>query len=300
MAKDAKPLARKVVIHPQKVVPFSKFLTTKAPAVALDGYVEGPTRYEKDLSHISFNHHEGNDRFATRATCEQVALALSGRPGRFWSENPLSIHVNDADADVCLSVWLLKNPGMAQNPNVMRLVAAEGCLDTTAGCVIPAGDNNYLEQVAWVFDPCFSLGVKADEVSLRQVLRKVGKRIDAFVAGRARKARHTSTYSVVGSVGRVAIVQQAGPLARAAMSRDGIDAYVLLRDTAGRHVSVGVTDPSVQVDLVNVYEVLNALENKAKGDRWGGATTVGGSPRRKGTSLNPQVVAAVMEAAWPV
>lgn len=289
-----------LVIHPQEVVEFDYFQRLQGPAIALDGFVSGPTVYSKDLSHISFNHHEGSDRYATRATCEQVALALAGRPGRFWRDRSVQVHVNDADADVCLSYWLLAHPELAFSPPVVHLVHAEGCLDTSAGCVIPIFDEHDMDKIAWVFEPCFTAPIPASIDILRTVITEVGKRIDAFVSGTAREAKQNCSYNLVGSVGKVAIVSDAGPLARATMGRDGIEAYVLVRDTAGVHMSVGVTDPTVDLDLPAVYRMLNVLE-KGQGDpdgAWGGATTVGGSPRGSGTKLSCGVVAAVLAAHW--
>lgn len=289
-----------LVVHPQEVIEFDEFVRTPGPAVALDGYVSGPTFYSKTLSHVSFNHHEGTDRYATRATCEQVALALAGRPGRFWREHPFSVHVNDADADVCLSYWLLNHPELVSAPLVVKLVHVEGCLDTSAGCLAPTLDPSDLDEVAWVFEPCFTGATPPSAENLRDTISEVCDRIDAFASGHTGRAKQVATYTLLGNVGKVAIVSNAGPLARAAMARDGIEVYVLVRDKDARHMSIGVTDPCVDVDMDGVYQLLNVLEHGQRDPdgRWGGASSVGGSPRASGTVLSSTVVAAVLDAHW--
>ena len=132
-----------VELHVEPRVPpltREQFCKTKPPnSIALDGYVYGGPWFEHNGPYASFNHHEGVERLATRATCGQVLLAI--RQGLFTSflndkSHKLHIWVNDCDEDVCLSVFLLKRAYLAKDTNNKRLnqiVFEEDMLDTTVG-----------------------------------------------------------------------------------------------------------------------------------------------------------------------
>ena len=64
-------------IMPGVVWDWEKFCHETPPySIALDGFVaEGPRFSFKGLR-ANFNHHEGVDRLATRATCSQILLAV--------------------------------------------------------------------------------------------------------------------------------------------------------------------------------------------------------------------------------
>lgn len=284
----------RTVPHPDETTSWEAFKRLPAPAVALDGYVTGPTRVGP--THATFDHHTGVDRLATRATCEQIALALRfGGVAVLDDLDRLDVHVNHADEDVCLSVWLLGNPRASDDADVRRLLETEGVLDTTGGCHVPRSDHGFLETFAWVFEPCRTR--PADALSIAATIGAVGERIDAYLAGSARRVRVTSGFEVVHRRGRVAAVVERGPLARIGLADAGIDVYVSLWDRDGvLHATVGKTSPYAPYDLVRAFDELNRREDPARG-AWGGGETIGGSPRRGGTGLDVEDIVAAIDAS---
>lgn len=281
---------------------FERFCAEPGPAVALDGFVPGPPCWEANR-HWNFNHHEGVDRLTTRATCEQVALAI--RMGLFsmlcpgdGTEPVIEVYVNDADADVCLSVWLLEHPGLVDDPAVVRLVAAEGMLDVTGGTSVPTTDPAFLDELCWVFAPyddARAAGVAGSDSEVVKIIAEVGDRIDAHLSGRGGRRLASGHYRVLARDGQVAVVREYGPLARARMRADGIGVFVSVRETKDhRIVSVGKTGPYVAMDLEAVWERLNRAEGCVGAERWGGGDSIGGSPRRGGTRLPVGVIMAAV------
>ncbi|MDQ3932155.1 MAG: hypothetical protein M3252_04870 [Actinomycetota bacterium] len=282
-----------VECHPNEVVTWEEFKRLPAPAVALDGYVEGPPR--QNPTHASFDHHTGVDRLATRATCEQVALAIRFGPLQLIEDpDRLHVHVNHADEDVCLSVWLLEHQDAIDEPRIRRLVDAEGLLDTTGGCYVPVTDQDFLGQLAWIFAPCQR---RPNTVAtMARTIREVGRRLGRFAAGKAQKARTASAYTVLERRGRVAAIEEHGPLARAQLRQVGIDLFVSRRYHKGRvEFSIGKTSPYVAFNLPRAFQELNRLEGCEGDDVWGGSETIGGSPRRGGTRLGVATILDVLE-----
>jgi hypothetical protein len=291
-----------VVVHPRRSVTFEEFRAdVAAPAVAVDGYVTGPSRYDPAGPHATFDHHAGISRFATRATCEQVALAVTsgfydsfrrgGRPA-------VDVHVNDADPDICLAIWLLAHPERAGERAVREVVAVEGLLDTTAGTVqLP--DVATVDELTWVFQPYWDLRAgelaTCDGATLVDVLREVDLRITAHLDGRGGTVPRMGDFEVVGRSGSVVAVTETGPLARARLREAGIEVFVAVRPHGTRTgASIGVTSPFIPVDLHRAYALLNELEGCEGADRWGGSDTVGGSPRDAGTGLSATTIAEVV------
>jgi hypothetical protein len=294
-----------LVLHPGEVSSFDEFcVATSSPAAALDGYVSGPARWD-GIGHVNFDHHGGCDRLSTRATCEQVALALeTGCPVLVDSQGRtrpgLSVHANGADPDVALSWWLCLNPELVRLDSVQRLVALEGVIDTTGGTTIPCPLEE-LARFAWVIDPWASRreGLAAmDARGLAEVVTDTADRIDSHVRGSQDAGEVDPAYEVMGTVGRVLVVHERHPLARARLVAEGASGFVsvLPGPTPGsKRYSVGVVSPWVQIDLWGVFDELNRLEGCPAEDCWGGCDLVGGSPRRSGSRLAPEAVATVLD-----
>ena len=289
---DVRPRVR-LRVHPGQSFTFGQFCEMKAPAIALDGCVEGPTKVSAAGPHASFNHHEGVDRLSTRATCEQVLLSVAQG---LWDqmlpmgEPQADVHVNDADPDVCTALWVLDHPELADHPAVQRLVAAEGILDTTGAYWCPPWvDENLLAEMAWVFEPYHVArddGLPGDVEGLHQLIMDVSERISAYVDGRGERRPAWGEFHIVAKLGSVAAIEESGPYARMAVGRAGIQAVVAERESAGRRiVTLAKSSPFVPVDLVDAYETLNELEACPIEDQWGGSDLIGGSPRAKGTFL---------------
>lgn len=277
----------RVEFRPGEVIAWEEFLALPAPAIALDGYVPGPPRRVE--GHWSCNHHEEVDRFATRATCEQVALAI--RFGGLSAMRRLgtpTVYANHADEDVCLAVWLLRRPDVVGLHHVDRLIVVESLMDSTGGCAVGVA-GGLVDALGWIFEPYWEqMPTTADEMA--EVTSAVGRRLDRFAATgvRPRAGRHWAGFEILARRGRIAVVHEISPHARQRYRDTGIDLFVSVR----RHrrgtldVSVGRTSPFVPADLRLLWDRLNGLEPPAEPpDPWGGGDLVGGSPRRRGTSL---------------
>ncbi len=301
ICSDVRPQVR-LRVHPGQSFTFGRFCEMKAPAIALDGCVQGPSKVSAAGPHASFNHHEGVDRLSTRATCEQVLLSVSqGLWGQMQPEGEpeADVHVNDADPDVCTAVWVLHHPELADHPAVQRLVAAEGILDTTGAYWCPAWvDEKLLAELAWVFEPYHvarDAGLPGDADGLRRLIGDVSERISAFVEGRGESRPAWGEFHVVAKLGSVAAIVESGPYARMAVGRAGIQAVVAERESAGRRVvTLAKASPFVPVDLVDAYRCLNEIEACPTDDQWGGSDLIGGSPRGKGTLLSLDAILEVV------
>lgn len=93
-------------------------------SIALDGAVQAPS-VDTINRRYSFDHHAGCLRFATLASCQQVALAL--RMGLDPTE--FTVYINDLDADTMAAVWCLLHPERVTDARVVELVKAVGEMD---------------------------------------------------------------------------------------------------------------------------------------------------------------------------
>lgn len=300
------PVQVDVRVHAGRTLTFEEFRRRHpAPAIALDGYVDGPPQWDIAGPWGNLDHHDGVDRAATPATCQQAALAVRAGLWDWMPGRRATVHLNDCDADACLSVWLLRRPATIADPAVDALVRAEGHLDASGGCSADGAGPDLLEVMAWVFapydewrnDPAAATG---DDAQLA-VVEAVAERLDLYAAGAASRRATASTYQVLHRTEHVAAVREQGPYARLGLQRDGWRCFVAERHHGGRVVmTVGCTDPNVPVDLGAVWRDLNEAEglDPDRGDRWGGSDLIGGSPRGAGTHLSVEEVAAVVEARW--
>lgn len=291
-----------LVLHPRETVTFEQFAAGPAPAVALDGYVSGPSRYVG--AHCNLNHHEDCDRFTTRATCEQVALAITARYPLFvgggGGNDELAIHANDCDPDVALSTWLLRHPEMATHPVAARIVHLEGVVDVTGGAA-GGGTLDELNMLAWLIEPWATERHRladADAAGMATIVDEICDRATAAVAGRPGFVDVAGGYEILDQRGGVWAVVEHHPLARARLCADGADIFVSVRDDGpGRsHVSVGRASVFTPIDLDEVWASLNELEGCDGLDRWGGSDLVGGSPRHAGTALDLDDIVEVINS----
>ena len=149
------------------------------------------------------------------------------------------MHVNDCDADTCLSVWLLRNPHRVAERPVDALVRWEGRLDAHGGCALGQVPEPYLGHLAWVFqpyvdwrhDPDADIGAAAQA----EVIDRVGARIDAWADGVATQVDIDSDYEVLERTAHVVAVEERGPYARLALQADGRTCFVAVRRHGGRH-----------------------------------------------------------------
>jgi hypothetical protein len=305
------------------VVPWDQFISTYEPgSIALDGFVgDGPrmARTKRGVF-INLNHHEGCDRLATRSTAAQALMLL--RMGLFQSIPVEKMHVwvSDCDQDVCLASWILMNGWLVENPvnpHINKLTHLGDVFDATGG-MYPYPMGPHMGHIAWVYEPYDrfrALGglAQKDADAFRGVIEDVHARIRAYVCGMPGSVTIDTRYEILDKVGGVSVVHEQGPHARGAMISDGVSAYVSVRGprtgTPGcpvHDVTLGIQSLFIPYDLPGAYGSLQTAEVDARkamghpamgvGDAWGGADTIGGSPRVSGTVLTPQTIAGIMES----
>ncbi len=269
-------------------------------SIALDGFVkEGPAFDSKKIV-ANFNHHEGVDRLATRATCAQILMAIrQDLFSTFRNEKGVvaNVWVNDCDEDVCTAWFLLKNHYLVKgtmNPAINRLVAMEDVLDATAGAYPFPSDLSALQELAWVFEPyrTFRLGgnlEKRDSSAFKSIICDVENRILLHIIGRGNNIPLDTRYEVMDSGSGWSMVREIGAHARTGMFADGIKAFVSVKDRQDGKwgYTIGKLSPFIPFDLIKLTETLNKIDS-SNGDNWGGGNNIMGSPRVKGSSISPK------------
>lgn len=279
-------------------------------SVALDGYVHEGPRYDGEKVIVNFNHHEGVDRLATRATCAQVLMAI--RQGMFSSfkdkyGTPCArVFANDCDEDVCTSWFLLNNHHLVEgtmNPMINRLVAMEDALDSTAGAYPFPADLPALKELAWIFEPYRQFRVsggldKRNASAYTSIITDVENRILQHVTGRGKALQSLDTrYELIGGGNGWSMVKEIGPYARTAMFGDGIKAYVSVRERGdGRYTyTIGKLSPFIPFNLLSLTEALNREDDIIGEDKWGGGNNIMGSPRARGSSFTPDKLSEIIK-----
>lgn len=277
-------------------------------SIAIDGFVaEGPW-FDDVGPHQNFNHHEGCERLETRATCAQVLVAIrQGLFERFRMGNTpyAKVYVNDCDEDVCASWFLLSHAAFAKsvlNPRLNRLVHLVDMLDTTAGAYPFPEDLPSLRELAWVMEPYrrFRLagGLNVRNVGdFRGVIDDVCGRMKANVMGEGRDVELDTRYDVLSAEQGWTHVHETGQQARIGMFADGIRAFVASapRDDGRWSHVVGRMSTYIRFPVLKIVAAMNEAEGLVSAvNRWGCATTIGGSPRIGGSRLSPDEVRVIV------
>lgn len=297
-----------LIVRPGPALTREQFLSTHEPyAIALDGYVFGEPwlHVEAKGPYRNFNHHEAVDRSCTSATCEQARRAvvlglydLFRRNG----ERTATLYVNDCDQDVCLSTWILMNPDRAAEPLVRIVSQIVDLLDMSAGVYPMPQERDLLGQVRWVFEPYVRVRPQLSKMTgegMRAVIRDVHLRLDQFVIGRAEVQPLEGEFTRLGGGDGWMLAEVTHQSAREKLVSSGVRAAVEVFGRVGENYLYTLWRRSEYVVKFPVRELLAAL-NVAEGFKpvdptgWGGADTVGGSPRGRGSALTPQQVEAIV------
>lgn len=284
-----------------------------APAfsVALDGYVNEGPQWDPFGPRQNLNHHEGVDRFATRATCEQVLFNIRlGMFERFRNADgipTLLAYVNDCDEDVCLSWFLLKNFILVENTiNLLtnKLVSVEGLMDAAAGAYPLSPDLEILQTMNWIFAPYRRFRVSGqidhrDANEFREVVTGVEYRIEKYLAGRARMVPLDTKYEVVHQGHEWTMIREIGVNAKSGMYHKGIHAYVAMRERPNGRWSytIGRMSHYIPFNVLNHLRRLSAAElvKDPTSKPFGGGNTIGGSDRALGSAQSPDEVFRIVE-----
>ncbi len=301
-------MAIELVVQPGPALTREQFLADHPPySVALDGYVFGePWLYVgPDGPYRNFNHHETVDRSCTSSTCEQARRAvLLGFYDLFRKDGvrTATLYANDCDQDVCLATWVLMNPDRAAEPLVRMISQIVDVLDMSAGVYPLPHERDRLGEVRWVFDPYLRARPSLPSMSgdvMREVIRDVHHRLDQFVIGRAEIMPITGQYTAIGGGDGWLFAEVTHQTARERMVAAGVRAAVELFGRHGDRYLYTVWRRSEYVVGFPVKDILAAL-NVEEGFQpvdptgWGGADSVGGSPRGRGSALTPAQVEAIV------
>ncbi|MDO8649171.1 MAG: hypothetical protein Q7R81_05310 [Candidatus Peregrinibacteria bacterium] len=293
-------------------MPWEEFCKTHPPfSVGVDGYIDAGPKFDADAPHANFDHHHGVSRLETRATCGQALIAV--RMGLFQCFRDkcgprMTVYANDCDQDVCTAWTILKHHYLADqtmNPALNRLVSIEDMLDTTAGAYPFPADLPIMEEFAWVYEPytqCRLAGglEKRDAGAFKSVVSDVENRILQHVAGKGESLPVDTRYEQVGGGKGWAMVHELGAQARTGMFADGIRAFLSVKERKDGKWSyvIGRMSEYIKFPILRMLDTLNQAEGAEK-DRWGGATTIAGSPRIGGSKLTPDEVSRIINDSLP-
>lgn len=273
-------------------------------SVAIDGYVaEGPNdvQFGPGGPRQNFNHHEGVNRTATLATCEQALRNI--RLGFFKTFRDgggrrVNIYANDCDEDVCATVFCLTRSHLVEgviNPAINRYISVTGLMDATGGSYPMPPDLPYLEEHTWTLEPYLRFRAKgglkdrSDVRGFTIVIEEVCHRITEHILGRGERIPLETDYEILHRGSGWCLVHEIGTRARLRMFSEGIHAFVSITDDGdGRlRATVGRFSGYIPFDVPRILAAYNAAEGLGPNDsRAGGSDLIGGTSRENGTKLS--------------
>ncbi|MDA2935814.1 hypothetical protein MYX06_01145 [Patescibacteria group bacterium AH-259-L05] len=287
-----------------------KFCRVTDPySIALDGYVSGRPRRQKSGPRINFNHHEGVDHLATRATCTQVYAAI--RDGFFTTlfhdennEPKANVYALDCDEDISTSYTVLKHGHEDEfigNPKLIQIVFVEDLHDTVPSIHPFPNDLLLFQQLAWIFEPYRHFRIsgeidKRDPDAYKGIVDDVEKRILKHISGRGKSIPLNMDYKKIGGGQGWAMIQEVGAQAGMGVFADGYHAYISARQRPdGRWVYAMHKKSFFHFPIPKFCKTMNKIE-KLRIDRWGGRNNRGGSAIVKGSGVPPdELMCAVNE-----
>jgi hypothetical protein len=285
--------------------------------IAIDGYVAEAPKFDEKLPCANFNHHEGVSRLETRATSAQILLSI--RMGLFdtFRENGVPkafVFANDCDEDVCLSYFLLKHSTIAEsmvNPLLNKLVSVAELMDTTGGMLPLSPDFSILQDMAWIFNPYREFRTNGGldrriSSEFSNIIEQVCNRIMSFITGSGESRVLDTSYTKIGGGNGWAMIREDGTYGRQGALKDGIRAFVSVRERCDGvwSYSVGRMSEFVPFPIHTILMALNSIEARERNtsyelleNKWGGSTTIAGSPRTTGSVLTPSMVEGIVNQA---
>lgn len=243
--------------------------------IYLDGVVRGPA-VDNDKKSYSFDHHGDCLRMSTLATCQQVRLALE------LGLDPTGFEavLNDLDADASLGLWLLRYPSRALEKRVEAMVRRIGFVDahgpmrppTRLHRVLTHGpDQKFDEQVLWHDQDLIEAWYQEGDEALPEP--EPGPKSPGFGLTRAEKFEEFDELEGFAALYERGLV--VGMLCPEA--EEGTRGYTIAKRSE-----------FVDYDIREFLERIDSLEAG-----WGGASTIGGAPRREGGRRSELPVAEV-------
>ncbi|MFA5813048.1 MAG: hypothetical protein WC862_00850 [Patescibacteria group bacterium] len=282
------------------------FANLPANSIALDGAVQGP-QIDAVNRKFSFDHHAACTRLVTLATCQQVATAI--RLGLVVDEDT-QVYINDLDADTSLSVWLLANPERVNEEKVKELVERVGLTDAHGPIFAPHDIHRELA-------PAYGSKEPQTVAMLETFLVKVTQYANGeWQAPPARLERPSKGYAwspktcwqaVETKIGFDDVYNQgflAGVLFTDAPNGTLMYTVAKRSDLVPLAVGPGATKrPPTSLDDYRKDTILGQLALKeievnpeqSHAANWGGASSVGGSPRNPDGSQSKLIPEQVLE-----
>jgi len=273
-------------------------------SMALDDYVNDRPLFDADGPYINFDHHHFVDRLSTRSTAGQVYLAIKQGLFERFSESGIphaQVYVNDADYDVCVAWWLLKNheriTGIKSEPLITKLVGITDYMDATGGLYPLDPNTTLMRERAWIFEPYSEARLTGRillmrEGEMRNVIDSVTSRIDKHLLGRGEEKTVDTRYDKIGGGENWMMVREIGAEARGKMVIDGIKAFVSVREVDETHYAYTLARVSafIPFPIPDLFDDINLLEGYSLADpqRWGGSDIIGGSSRTNNTTIKPE------------
>lgn len=279
--------------------------------VALDGYVNGPTAIDFENAIANFDHHEGCNRLATRATCAQIFMEIQAGLFNVFRDQRgprVRAHVNDRDEDDALSCLLLQEPNLIINDThgVLRdLVCQFDVVDSAAGMYPVNFDDPKWKKIFYMTEP-----YRADRNDIKATRRKdVGEYTAILVEMQNRIKKYLvdpencpqieadTDYEVISDEDGWVMIDEIGNQARMAALADGNTAIVshknMGKDKNGKDLhryifALTSTTYHPYFPLAEMIEYFNTLEGCTV-DKWGGnGHAVMGSPRDSFSKIPPE------------
>lgn len=305
-------MAIKMVFEPRKTVIWADFSQNfPRHSIAVDGYCAGPPQFDARRCVLNINHHEGVDRLATRASCDQAFVAVAdGLYDTFRDKKgpDAALYCNDCDQDVALASYILTRPHLVDHPRLRGLIRICDLMDTSMGIMPHRSRWQALRQLAWATEPYTKARTSGrlpelDGEGMMAVVEAVHRRLDDLISGRRIRFRRMNThFETIGGGKEWTFVRECGSQARIGMAEHGIRAFVALvhedQETGVYRYSIGRLSLFIPFPQEMIFTALNQAEGIAADDldHWGGGPTAGGSPRKRGSRLNPSEVEKIVNA----
>lgn len=304
----------KMVFMPRKTVNWADF-SKKFPkgSIAVDGFCVGPPRFDTRRRILNINHHEGVDRLATRASCDQAYIAVAdGLYDTFRDKNgpDAALYCNDCDQDVALATYILTRPHLVGRPRLRMLIRICDLMDTSMGIMPHRWRWQAMKHLVWATEPYTKARTSGrlqelDGEGMEAVVNAVHHRLDDLIIRQRRIhfQKMDTHFEVIGGGREWTFVREYGQQSRIGMAEHGIRAFIALvhedKDGGVHRYSIGRLSAFIPFPQKAIYNALN----KAEGindhddlDRWNGGPTAGGSPRKRGSRLTPTEVEKIVNA----
>jgi hypothetical protein len=269
----------------------------------------------------NLDHHEGCVRALTLATCEQAMVLVA--KGLELDKGDWTVYANEPDLDTVLAIWVLLNhrrlsslsPGA--HDTLMPLLRLEGSIDAnghalTPFCGLPeaalrsasASVEHLMSRLNALADSSRRQAPDLVELTLRMMCE-----VDALVFTDEEIGEVPALEEMFGHVSiggdRVAVACHdphgiyavEGALKKIWGDRLGI---IVLQE--GKSYTLRRSAAFSGIDLQIAYERLNLIDRTVDGsppsDRWGGSEDIGGSPRIKGSKLQPDEVLEALAVVY--